>query len=60
MTHKDVLDKVVDSRSPHCPECKGHCKGCISFFACRPYVHARTTEVWLVTNEKIALIGEYR
>ena len=60
MTYKDVLDKVVDSRSPYCPECKGRCRGCRSFYACRPYAYAGTTELWMVTDEKIELIGEYR
>lgn len=60
MTYKDVLDKLVDSRSPYCPECGGRCRGCASFYACRPSAHARTTELWVVTNEKIELIGEYR
>ena len=60
MTYKDVLDKVVDSRSPYCPECKGRCRGCMSFFACKPHVHVRITEIWMVTDEKIELIGECR
>lgn len=60
MTYKDVLDKMVDSRSPYCPECGERCRGCSSFYTCRPYAHARTTELWMNTDEKIELIGEYR
>lgn len=60
MSYKNTLDKVVDSRPPYCPECKGHCRECMSFYACKPIAHARTTELWLITDESIKLIGEYR